>query len=216
MRPPLQRAMKKSLLKFAVLVGTLALAACRKDPLGTTGVQLDIRTEDPRLYASFFVLSWMDEQSQLFQVRVPEDEGTFIDQEQAPTVSVFVALDPDGVGKRRVLVRGFRDGAILSEGAEALLPVRNVWVQLPLNMVAGGTLPDQDGDGLPDRVDNCPHERDPCGQPDAGVESPPDAEPDLAPDTPDAGPDLLPDTTVNPNSIPDAAADLGRRDLRPT
>jgi hypothetical protein len=217
MRPPLQRAMKTFLLKFAVLAGTIALTACRKDPLGSTGAQIDIRTEDSRLFASYFVLSWMDDQNQLFQIRVPEDEGTFIDEEQAPTVSVFIALAADQAGKRRVLVRGFRDGIIISEGAAGLITAPNVWVQLGLKMFAGGSLADQDGDGLPDTIDNCPRERDPCGQPDAGVESPPDADPDLAPDLPDAGPDLPGDLMpVMPTNIPDAAPDLGRRDLRPS
>jgi hypothetical protein len=202
--------MKTSHLKHLVLVGTLALHACRQDPLGSTGAQIDISTADSRLYASFFTMAWMDEQNHHFLVRVPEDEGTFIDQEQAPVVSVFIALEPRRVGMRRVLARGYRDGVIVSEGAARLLTARNVWVQLPLKMVAGGTLPDQDGDGFPDAIDNCPRERDPCGAgvPDAGVETP-----DAGETGPDAGPDML---IVDPTSIPDAAPDLRKQDVRPS
>jgi hypothetical protein len=204
--------MNTSHLKYLVLLGTLALHACRQDPLGSTGAQIDISTSDSRLYASFFTMSWMDEQNQLFQVRVPEDESMFIDQEQAPVVSVFIALEPRRVGMRRVLARGYRDGLIVSEGAARLLTARNVWVQLPLKMVAGGALPDQDSDGFPDAIDNCPRERDPCGgMPDAGVETP-----DAGEAAPDAGPDEAPDMLiVDPTNVPaDAAPDLHKQDVR--
>jgi hypothetical protein len=206
--------MNTSLLKFVVLVGMLALAACRKDSLGATGVQLDILTGDSRFFASYFMMTWLDDQKQLFQVRVPEAEDAFIDEEQAPAVSVFIALDPRSAGMRRVLVRGYRDGQIISEGAARLLAARNVWVQLGLEMHAAGSLPDQDGDGFPDVVDNCPRERDPCGSTppgmDAGADDAgPDLGPDLAPDLPGERP--LP---VMPTSIPDAAPDLGRQDVR--
>src|SRR5438046_631488 len=95
-----------SLVKFAALAGTLALSACRPDPLGSTGVQLDLTTTDSRVYASYFILSWMDEQKELFEVRVPDGDA-FIDAEQAPVVSVFIALDRAKVGRRRALVRGY-------------------------------------------------------------------------------------------------------------
>jgi hypothetical protein len=96
-------------------------------------------------------------------VRVPEGDA-FIDAEQAPAVSVFIALDTNKVGKRRVLARGYgSDGQLVSEGAATLRSAAGVWVQLGVSMSPFGSLPDQDGDGLPDAVDNCPHERDPCG-----------------------------------------------------
>jgi hypothetical protein len=212
--------MKTSPSKLAVLLGTLALCACRHDPLGSTGVQVDLLTGDSRIYATYFLMSWMDEQNQLFLVRVPEAQGAFIDAEQAPAVSVFIALDPGKAGVRRLLVRGYRDDVIISEGAARLPTAPNVWVQFGLNMKPAGSLPDQDGDGLPDAVDNCPRERDPCtGTPppevDAGVDA---GDPDAAPD---AGPDLAPDLPVErppvmPTNIPDAAPDMLRRDLRPS
>jgi hypothetical protein len=210
--------MKTSLLKLALLSGMLALASCRPDPLGPTGVQLDLVTTDSRLYAAYFTLAWMDEQNQLFQVRVPEAEDAFIDAEQAPAVSVFIALDADRVGLRRVLVRGYRDGQIVSEAAARLMPAPNVWVELPVKMSAFGSLPDQDGDGVPDAVDNCPRERDTCtGAPpvemDAGADGSPDTGPDLAPASPDL-PAERPATI--PTTIPDAAPDVIRRDLRPS
>lgn len=204
--------MKPSFPKLFVLVGTLALSACRSDPLGPTGVQVDILTEDSRLFATSFVLTWMDETNQLFQTRVPE-EG-IIDELHAPAVSVFIA-QPERVGMRRVLVRGYRDeGNGVSEGAARLVAVRGVWSQLGLKMVGFGTLPDQDGDGFPDSVDNCPRERDPCGsgqavEADAGTseDAGEDASPDLAPD---AGPDAGPESRFDPTGIPDAAPDARR------
>jgi hypothetical protein len=175
-------------------------------------VQVDILTEDSRLFATSFILIWMDEQNQLFQVRVPE-EG-FVDEVHAPAVSVFIAQSPSQVGTRRVLVRGYRDEqTVVSESAARLLTVRNVWSQLGLKMVPFGTLPDQDGDGFPDSVDNCPLERDPCGsapplEADAGA--PPDAEPDASPDE-GAAPDLAPDgSRFDPTGLPDGGADQRR------
>jgi hypothetical protein len=195
--------MKRLSPKFALLLGTLALVACRPDRLGSTGVQLDLITSDPRLYATSFIVTWMDETNQLFQVRVP-NQGD-LDQTQAPTVSVFIALTPDKVGMRRVAVHGYKDDTIISEGAARLYASANVWSQLGVPMVAFGSLPDSDGDGLPDAVDDCPHERDPCGSsamPDAGetdVDAGAGDDGGTAPDAetaPDAGtvdgPDIVP------------------------
>jgi hypothetical protein len=203
--------MKTSSLKFVLLLGTLALAACRPDPLGPTGVQIDLVTQDPRLYATSFQLVWMDQASQLFEKRVPETG--LIDEMQAPAVSVYISLTSDKVGMRRVLVRGLRDEKLISEGAARFYASDGVWSEIGVPMVALGTLPDSDGDGLPDSVDNCPRERDPCGStttpPDAGAE--PDAEaPDAAPATPDLGPNLdVP--PVLPTSL-----DAGGNDVRPS
>lgn len=207
------------LVKFLVLAGTLALNACRADPLGPTGVQVDIITKDSQLFATSFLLVWMNETDQLFQTRVPEDG--FIDEEHAPAVSVFIA-QPERVGVRRVLVRGYRDEAPVSEGAARLVAVRGVWSQLGLEMVPFGRLPNQDGDGLPDQVDNCPREPDPCGsgaplEADAGAQ--PDADPDAAADAaPDAAPDVAPDVRANagpevkiePTGFPDGSSDTRR------
>jgi hypothetical protein len=204
--------MKSPLEKFVVLLGTLTLAACRPDPLGPTGVQVDILTEDSRLFAANFILSWMDEQNQLFQVRVPEDG--FIDEEHAPAVSVFIA-QPERVGMRRVLVRGYRgDQTLVSEAAARLVTVRNFWSQLGLKMQPFGSLPDQDGDGIPDSVDNCPRERDPCGStpPPEDAGAPPDAEADASPDAGiDAGVDAGKEVGFDPTGFQDAATDPPRR-----
>jgi hypothetical protein len=204
--------MKLSLAKYCFLIlASLTLAACRPDPLGPTGVQVDILTGESRLFATSFILIWMNEQDQLFQVRVPE-EG-FIDEVHAPAVSVFIAQSPTQVGTRRILVRGYRDDqTIVSESAARLVTVRNVWSQLGLTMVPFGTLVDQDADGFPDSVDNCPREHDPCGsgpplEADAGA--PADAEDDASPDL---SPDLMPDSAkFDPTGFPDGGADQRAR-----
>ena len=147
-------------------------------------------------------------------MRVPE-QG-YVDEVHAPAVSVFIAQSPSQVGTRRVLVRGYRDDqTLVSESAARLQTVRNVWSQLGLKMVPFGTLPDQDADGFPDSVDNCPRERDPCGsgqtaEPDAGADADlPDAEADASPDqTPDLAPDLAADgSRFDPTWLPDGGAD---------
>jgi hypothetical protein len=200
--------MKTSSPSLILLLGTLALAACRPDPLGATGVQLDLVTQDPRLYASFFQLTWMDENDRLLDARVPE-HGT-LDEMQAPAVSVFIALRADKVAMRRVLVLGFRDDQLVSEGAARLFASPDVWSQLGVPMVAIGALPDSDGDGLPDTVDNCPRERDPCGSstPDAGAVDVDAGAPDAAPTTPDAEP-IIDGPAVQPSSL-DAGGDPTR------
>jgi hypothetical protein len=201
--------MKTSSPKLVLLLGTLALTACRPDPLGSTGVQVDLITQDARLYATSFRLLWMDETRQLLDTRVPE-QG-IIDQAQAPAVSVFIALTADKIGMRRLLVLGFHDDTLISEGAARLFPAANYWSEIGVPMVALGVLPDSDGDGLPDAVDNCPHEHDPCGSgtatPDAGAE--PDAE---VPDTtiPDAAP-IIDGPSVLPTGF-----DAGSGDVRPS
>jgi hypothetical protein len=202
--------MKTPQFKLLSLLATLALGGCRSDPLGPTGVQVDLLTADPRLYATNFDLLWLDDRDRLFQVRVPE-EGV-IDELQAPAVSVFIALSADKVGKRRVAVRGYRGDALISEGAVELMAGRNVWTEIGIKMVPFGTLPDSDVDGLPDQIDYCPHEKDPCGQP------PPEETPDAGTEV-DAGEDAGgPDLTapadagtevppVQPTNLADAATE---------
>jgi hypothetical protein len=197
--------MKKfPLLTCAVLCAALAIG-CKPDLLGPTGIQLDLLTADSRLYASYFVLTWLDDQGPLFEARVPDGDA-LIDVDQAPAVSVFIALDANNVGTRRVVVRGYgSDGQNISLGAAKLDAHPDVWVNLGVPMRALGALPDQDGDGIPDSIDNCPRERDPCGgtpvEADAGA-PPADAGPDLAPDL---GVERAP---VLPTNLTDAGADL--------
>src|SRR3954466_9040314 len=94
---PLQRAMNRRIFHAVVL---FALASCRKDPLGLTGVQLDIITSDPHLYATSFQMLWLDDSARLFEQRVPDGMGIL----EAPTASVFIAFDADKAGWRRVVV----------------------------------------------------------------------------------------------------------------
>jgi hypothetical protein len=203
--------MKTPLPIFSLLLGTLTLAACRPDPLGPTGVQIDLITQDPRLYATSFQLLWMDQTTQLLDQRVPE-QGT-IDETQAPAVSVFIALTGDTTGMRRVLVRGLQGDKLVSEGAARLFPAPNYWSQIGIPMLAFGALADSDGDGLPDAVDNCPHERDPCGSgavpPDAGAT--PDAEAPETTEPPDAAP-----IVDSPSVLPTGVDDAGSTDVRPS
>lgn len=183
-----------------ILSGLLALAltGCQRDQLGTTGVQVDMLTDDARLYATSFMLTWLDERERLFDVRVPE-QGT-IDEVQAPAVSVFVALEPSRVGQRRILVRGYRDETNLVSWATARIATGpHVWLQLGVKMQPAATLPDKDGDTLPDPIDNCPTTFDPCssGSPSPEVDASVPSEPDAS-----SLPDLrIADVYVTPTTI---------------
>jgi hypothetical protein len=197
--------MNRHIFKLVLLLG---LASCRKDPLGPTGVQLDIFTSDPHLYATSFNMLWLDDSVRLFEQRVP-DMGT-LDEAQAPAASVFIAMDPDKVGWRRVVVRGFQNDKVISEGSARFDTAPGIWTEFGVKMVPFGTLPDTDGDGLPDSIDHC--QRDPadqCGviqppQPDAGTIDP---AVDGGMSAPDVGMiDLVSGPPVTPTSI-DGGAD---------
>jgi hypothetical protein len=175
-----------------------ALASCRKDPLGLTGVQLDIITSDPHLYATSFQMLWLDDSARLFEQRVPDGMGIL----EAPTASVFIAFDADKAGWRRVVVHGFRDDTPISEGSARFNAEAGVWTQFGLTMVPLGTLPDADGDGLPDGIDHCP--RDPTDQ--CGVVPPPQPDASAAETGPDTGRetgvlDVVPGPVVTPTAL---------------
>jgi hypothetical protein len=166
-----------------------ALASCRKDPLGPTGVQLDIITSDPHLVATSYQMLWLDDSARLFDQRVPDGMGTL----DTPTASVFIVFDEDKAGWRRVVVHGFRDDKPISEGSARFNAPAGVWTQFGVTMVPLGTLPDADGDGLPDGIDHCP--RDPTDL--CGVVPPPQLD------------------ASAPDSAADAAADVGGSDVFP-
>jgi hypothetical protein len=97
---------------------------------------------------------------------------------------------------RTLVAQGMARQAVVAEGAVRVLAKKGVVTAATVRLLAG-RMPDMDGDGIPDTVDNCPLEANrgqgPCQRlPDGGL-------------LPDAGP--LPD-----GSRADAAGDAGRAD----
>jgi hypothetical protein len=148
-----------------------------------------------------------------------------------------LVLYPPAKRGLRILVRGVdATGAVEGEGVTEVVPVAGTQVQVTV-VLASGRLPDSDGDGVPDAIDNCidrPNPaQGPCGAdasiPEAGadggvdlrVDGPPS---DLAPDgTPDLGPDSGGDGAADVGleagvdaardlPIPDVSADLPKPD----
>jgi hypothetical protein len=161
--------------RLRVLVALCGLAGCGAPPRGATGVELDLTTDDPDLHPWSYQVLWFDQVQQLLTLQVP-DSGRLSDDPKA-AASVFIELDPRTLGERRVVARGLRESGLVSLGALRLTPMAARWMKVPLATSSPQKLPDSDGDGLPDLVDNCPLERDPCPPPDA-----PDAAADASPD----------------------------------
>jgi hypothetical protein len=160
--------MKHLPLSFIVLAGTLPILSCRPEPLAPTGVLIDLRTEDPRLYAQTFQLVWLDQTDRLLDIRVPE-EGV-LDEIQAPAVSVFIGMADDRAGWRRLVARGYRGEEPVSEATAEFPTGPGVWTQIGVPMLPVGSLVDSDADGLPDSIDHCPRDPDPCPAQPPGVD----------------------------------------------
>jgi hypothetical protein len=187
---------------WPLLISTaLCLAGCKGDELGPTGVRLELRTADPSLLPAVIFLQWFDERDRILELRVPENGR--LGEAQAAAAVVYIAMDEQTLGPRRVLVHGLRgeganrDDPPISEGAMRVTPAAGRWTKVTVALEAAGTLPDADRDGLPDEIDNCPMRPDPCpdGPPDGG---PPDGPaPDVAPpgdgaDRPDQAIEVVP------------------------
>jgi hypothetical protein len=163
-------------------------------------------------------VSWFGERGVLFErqdVAVPA---------QGALASIFVYVDRHQAGDRRVLVRGA--GAAPSIGA-LRIPVAGAASQT-FTVTLSASLPDVDGDGLPDVIDDCP--RGSCDVSDGGgatadggahdgelpdaVAAAPDADPtgsDGTPPAPDA--QAPPDAQTPPADV--ASADGPIRDATP-
>lgn len=221
-------------------VGTLILAgSCRApDPPGAL-VTLELAGEMPR--PSFALLNWLDPQKFVFRgVRVP----AFGDLPVRGLRLAQVSIEATGEGdKRRAIVRGLRDGQVVVEGALRVDLERGAQILVTV-VLRQGRMPDGDGDGIPDEVDDCATVRDPSGGcrgpmvtgaepppveiPDAGASTRPppstppppataaaDASPSTSsPDAPMGGPGLPVDARASEPPPPDRPTDLPR-DLAP-
>jgi hypothetical protein len=149
-----------------VLVLAGALTGCSVRALDTTGVRIDVVTDDAGLRPWLYELQWLDEERRLMTLKVP-DSGRLSDDPSA-TASIFIQLEPREVGPRRVIARGLRDAGVISLGAARVDAVANKWIAVRVVTSAPGKVADEDGDDIPDVVDNCPGGPDPCTRGDGG------------------------------------------------
>jgi len=112
----------------------------------------------------------------------------------APSLPDDVALFPEqSSGTLRLLARGLAKSVVAGEGAGQVALESGEQVSVMV-VVQAGTLPDQDGDGVPDSIDNCQDrpnpEQGPCAGPDGGVDLQLEAGLDTSADGPTDGPGL--------------------------
>lgn len=98
----------------------------------------------------------------------------------APELPGEVVLYPPGAsGSIRVLVRAeAQDDTVLGEGTAKVELRAGQQVRATL-VIREGTLPDRDGDGVPDGIDNCPDRPNPAQGPCGGGDGPVDLGPGL-------------------------------------
>jgi hypothetical protein len=187
------------------------LAACaRQTP---DGVLVHLRLADGTPRPTFALLTWtLPDGHALPDVRVP-DKGGF-PAAGAELATVFVETRGGLQGERKLFARGMTSGGQVCSGAARVRAEAEVTVALQ------AALPDSDGDGVPDAID------DDCGSPgcrpvDAGADGGPapveaGAERPAAPDTrpPDAPAAERPPPDASGRDTP--APDAPAPDVRPT
>jgi len=161
--------------------------------------------------AQYLTVTWVGEGDVFDRDRRLPAAGTLPD---APVLGKFqISVRQPGTS-RTIVARAFAGEEQVAEGAVRVMVAPDADTPVTLELFAGH-LPDADGDGIPDAIDNCPAERNlpqgPClssdgGAPDADTDSgpPPDAQPpDLAtpPDSRPADTAPLPDVDV-PGKFP--------------
>jgi hypothetical protein len=143
------------------VAAALALVACRSTP---TTVLLRIEAATGLPYPDELRLS------------VHADEGRVVGDEKLAAAALpgEVVLYPrQSSGALRILVRARSQGGPVGEGTTTAVLEAGRQVRATL-VVRPGALPDADGDGVPDTIDNCPAipnpAQGPCAGLDAGVE----------------------------------------------
>jgi hypothetical protein len=165
-----------------VSAALLVLAGCKETP---TSILLTIRAE-PEVPA-------LDElRLTVFSDAGVEVKNSRLPESGAPSLPDDVALFPgESSGDLRVLVRGLAGGSEVAEGTNIVELQRGVQVRAVV-VLRGDRYPDDDGDGVPNLIDNCPGwynpDQGPCQAEDGGVDGAADGATDLARDI-----DLKPD-----------------------
>lgn len=174
---------------FGILVlATLPLLACSDKSLSSTGLQITVLGSKD-MVPSYIALTLLSADTPVATKRLPET-GTLV----APTLEqplgvVLLDIDAAFAGSAKVIARGMTDGVRVSEAAVRTNVLAQTWHEVGLTL-RPGALPDQDGDGLPDLVDDCPTDKTfRCGlTADGGIRAVPVADANIASDgAPPAG-----------------------------
>lgn len=176
-------------LRWAMLLLILAggLVSCKQVP---TSILLRVEAEAALPSPDELRLAIFDEAG----VAVPERRLPACEDPSCPPPSLpneVVLYPPVESGRLRLLVRAMQGGVVSGEGTNQVEIRVGEQVQVTV-VVKQGRLPDGDGDGVPDDIDNCPAwpnpDQGPCPSPDGGV----DTGVDLPVDGPrDTGGDIL-------------------------
>ncbi len=183
------------------VLGGVACQTAGGDPGAAILLQIDNDADAPP--PQQLSVSWVGDGQVLVKDRripaPPPDDGA-----PGRVGSMRINISAAGATFRTVVVRGLVDGHVVSEGAVRVRIVAKTTVNAKLLLTAGQGI-DNDLDGIPDAVDNCPAYKNagqdvcPAGM-DAGVGAFPDARLPV-----DTGPGRLPDgASSSPDTAPPA------------
>jgi hypothetical protein len=149
----------------------IGLVLCAESCGGSGATIVELRVENGADVTSpqFLFLDWLDGERFLFRDRRVPEQGTLGDATPVATIRIELTGKRDGV--RRAIVRGVRDGDIVSEGTTTM----ELGGSGPLSysvVLSMGRRPDHDQDGVPDEIDGCPNDATasgPCPAPDGGA-----------------------------------------------
>jgi hypothetical protein len=196
---------KRRLLATLLLLVGPGLAACRGGD--EKGLRVTVLAGERLPRPEALTISWLSGDRAVFQDRrVPEDGAL---PAAGPLASILVTVDPSDPADRKLLVYGMSGAARSSVAAIRIAGVGG-WSAVSLTLV--DHLADADGDGIPDVIDDCPHDGDLCTGGDAGAR--PDSRGDAVRGD-GAAPDLLPVDASKDTTPPDAGAPAGNPDAAP-
>jgi len=135
-------------------IALLALAAGCGGP--SSGLTINVVAGSDVVRPDALSVSWISDRGTIYERdRIPVASD-------GPLASIFIELDRSDSSDRRVLIRGVGPGAASSIGA---IRIREAVANQTLLVTLRAMMPDADGDGIPDVIDDCR----PCPTGDAGT-----------------------------------------------
>src|SRR5262245_34010686 len=134
------------------------LSACGGEPPPETKLTISFEVDRSAAAAEFIKLSWVggglvfgDER------RVPET-GSLPPPSSGPVLGTFEITVSEAGTWRTIVARGVSRGMVVSEGPLRVFAILEAVTRATLRL-RPGRLRDEDDDGIPDEVDNCPREK---------------------------------------------------------